>query len=251
MLQASTMPQVKAVITDYIGTLASPRRYTLEASIAKLHSALADVGFETERQKFFDAYTKAHEKYRLVRYGEFKEITNAVWVSETLCSLGYEVNVDDLGMKAALNVFFQDFIDSLVLRPCAEKLLKKASDKFKLGLISNFTYAPVVHASLRQLGINHFFNTVVVSEENGWRKPHKKIFTDTLERLQVKPDEAVYIGDSPIEDIKGAADAGFKTVFVLSQFNSLKDLHASGQKPDIIAEDLEEICRNLARITTS
>jgi putative hydrolase of the HAD superfamily len=244
------MPQVKAVITDYIGTLASPRRYTLEASITKLHDALTDVGFETERQKFFDAYAKAHEKYRLVRYGEFKEVTNAVWVSETLCSLGYEVNVDDSRMKTALNVFFQGFIDSLALRPHAAKLLTKASEKFKLGLISNFTYAPVVHASLRQLGINQFFNAIVVSEESGWRKPHKKIFTDTLERLQVTPEETVYIGDSPIEDIKGAAEAGFKTVFVPSQFNSLKDLHASGQKPDTIAEDLEEICRNLASITT-
>lgn len=242
------MPQVKAVILDYIGTLVHPCRYTLEASIEKLHCALADVGFETERQAFLDAYTKAHEKYRLVRYGEFREVTNAVWVSETLCNLGCEVNVDDSRMKAALNVFFQDFIDSLALRPGAEKLLKHASEKFKLGLISNFTYAPVVHASLRQLGINHFFNVIVVSEENGWRKPHKRIFEDALERLQVTAKDGIYIGDSPIEDIKGAADAGFKTVFVPSNFYSLKDLHASGQKPDVIVEDLDEICSNLAQI---
>lgn len=244
------MPQVKAVILDYIGTLVSPRRYTIEASTEKLRCALADAGFETERQAFLDAYAKAHEKYRLVRYGEFKEVTNAVWVSETLCSLGYEVSVDDSRMKAALNVFFQDFIDSLTLRPCAEKLLKHASEKSKLGLISNFTYAPVVHASLRQLGINHFFNAIVVSEENGWRKPHKKIFEDTLERLQVKANDGIYIGDSPIEDIKGASDAGFKTVFVPSTFYSLKDLYASGQKPNFIVEDLEELCNRLAQFVS-
>ena len=48
-------------------------------------------------------------------------------------------------MRMALNVFFQDYVDSLELRPYAEKLLKKASETFKLGLISNFTYAPVVY----------------------------------------------------------------------------------------------------------
>ena len=80
------------------------------------------------------------------------------------------------------------------------------------GLISNFTYAPVIYKSLRQLGINAFFNAVVVSEENGWRKPSSHIFQDALNKLQVQADEAVYVGDSPIEDIKGAKEAGLKTV---------------------------------------
>jgi putative hydrolase of the HAD superfamily len=160
------------------------------------------------------------------------------------------LDAKDAHLWTALNVFFQDFVDSLTLRPYAEKLLKKASETCKLGLISNFTYAPVVHASLRQLGISQFFNAAVVSEENGWRKPHKRIFADALERLQVRAEEAVYIGDSPLEDIQGAAAVGIKTVFVQSQFYTLKDLQASGLKPDVIVEDLKEICRNFSKIIT-
>jgi hypothetical protein len=110
----------------------------MEASLAKLHKALVKEGFQTEKSQFLVAYGKAHEKYRLIRYGEFREVTNAVWVSETLRGLGFEVTVEDPRMKAALDVFFQDYIDSLELRPCAEKLLKKATEKCKLGLISNF-----------------------------------------------------------------------------------------------------------------
>ena len=245
------MPQVKAVITDYIGTLTNARCYTMEASMAmaKLHRALGEAGFETKKEEFLGAYAKAHEKYRLIRYGELREVTNAIWVSETLRSLGFQVNAEDPRMKAALDVFFQDYIDSLELRPCAEKLLKKTAETFKLGLISNFTYAPVVYTSLKQLGISRYFNATVVSGENGWRKPHKKIFTDTLQQLQVKADEAVFIGDNPLEDIKGAADAGMKTVFVHSQFYGTGDLEASGQKPDLIAADLQEIYSNLSKIT--
>ena len=78
----------------------------------------------------------------------------------------------------------------------------------------------------------------MVSEENGWRKPSSHIFQDALNKLQVQANEAIYIGDSPIEDIKGAKEAGLKTVFVPSQFNTLKDLLNSQQKPDFIAKDL-------------
>ena len=220
----------------------------MEASMAKLHRALVEEGFETNKQDFLGAYAKEHEKYRVVRYGELREVTNAIWVSETLRSLGFQVNAEDPEMNSALDVFFQDYIDSLELRPCAEKLLKKTSETCKLGLISNFTYAPVVYKSLRQLGISQYFNATVVSGDNGWRKPHKKIFTDALQQLQVKAEEAVFIGDSPLEDIKGAADAGMKTVFVKSQFYDTSDLEASGQQPDVVAADLQEICSKISKI---
>ena len=154
--------------------------------MAKLHAWLSEAGFNTNEKQFLEAYAKAHEKYRLIRYGELREVTNAVWVAETLCNLGFRVEADDPRMKAALNVFFQDYVDSLEPRPFAKELLRKAKENCKLGLISNFTYAPVVHCSLRKLGLSRFFNVILVSGDCGWRKPHGNIFTDALKRLQVK-----------------------------------------------------------------
>lgn len=244
------MPQAKAVITDYIGTLTNARLYTMEASVEKLYNALVDAGFHAKREGFLVAYRCAHEKYRVIRYGELKEVTNAVWVSETLVTLGFHVPVDDIKMNYALDEFFKDYIHSLELRPYAKNLLKNAKKQCKLGLISNFTYAPAVYQSLQKLGIRNFFDAVVVSGDNGWRKPHRNIFADALQQLQTKPEEAVFIGDSPLEDIKGALDAGLKTVFVQSQFYGAKDLQASGQKPHFVASDLKEICRNFAEITS-
>jgi len=148
----------------------------------------------------------------------------------------------------ALNVFFQDFIDTLELRESAKKLIKQAQQRGKVALISNFTYAPVIYKSLRKVGINEFFNAVIVSEEVGWRKPSSHIFQLTLKCLEVQANDAVYIGDSPNEDIKGAKQAGLKTVFVPSQFNSLKDLKESRQEPDYIANDLMLLSQNLNKI---
>jgi FMN phosphatase YigB (HAD superfamily) len=118
-------------------------------------------------------------------------------------------------------------------------------------LVSNFTYAPAIYASLRKLGTSKYFNATVVSESVGWRKPHKTIFTEALRMLRAKPEEAVFIGDSLKEDIEGARDFGMRTIFVASKFNTLTELRKSGVKPDFVAMDLEEIYRNLPEILQS
>jgi putative hydrolase of the HAD superfamily len=242
------MPQTKAVIFDFIGTLANARQYTMQASLETLHRALTEAGFQTDKEAFLRAYGVAHEKYRLVRFGELREVTNAVWVSETLCSCGYDVEIEDGRLKEALNVFFKAYVDSLSLRPHAKKLLQTIKERCKVGLVSNFTYAPVVHAGIRKLGIAPYFNAVIVSHDCGYRKPHPTIFTTALERLGVSAQEAVFIGDCPAEDIKGALQAGIRTVFVESQFFKAADLEASGQKPQFAAKDLKEINQNLPKI---
>jgi putative hydrolase of the HAD superfamily len=243
------MACTKAVIFDYIGTLVNCDGYTMDASRENLYTALVNEGFAVAKDKFLEAYILAHEKYRIIRYEELREVTNAVWVAEALSSLGFEVAADDYRIKSALNVFFKAYVDTFEPRMGAKKLLKQAKAQGKVGLISNFTHAPVIYSSLRKLEINTFFNAVVVSEENGWRKPKGYIFQDALNRLQIKANEAVYIGDSPIEDIKGAKQAGLKTVFVPSQFNTLKDLIDSQQKPDFVEKDLDSILGRLAEIT--
>jgi putative hydrolase of the HAD superfamily len=242
------MACTKAVIFDYIGTLVNCKSYSMEASREKLHKALVNEGFDVAKDRFLEAYIVAHEKYRKVRYEQLREVTNAVWVTEALCNLGFQLTPDDSRVKAALNVFFKDFIGTLELRVGAKKLIKQSKQLCKVGLISNFTHAPVIYSSLRKLRICAAFNAVVVSHENGWRKPSSHIFKDALSRLQVNANEAVYIGDSPVEDVKGAKEAGLKAVFVVSQFYTLKDLIDSQQKPDFTARDLKSICENFSEI---
>jgi HAD superfamily hydrolase (TIGR01509 family) len=223
----------KAVIFDYIGTLVDCKNYTMDASVEKLHRALENEGFNVAKNSFLKAYILAHEKYRKIRYEKLREVTNTVWVSEALCNLGFNVTPDDPRIKVALNIFFKDFIENLELRDFAKKLIEQTHRKCKVGLISNFTFAPVIYK------ISKFFAAIIVSEEIGWRKPSKYIFEHTLKKLKSQANETVYIGDSPMEDIKGAKQAGLRTIFIPSQFYTLKDLEESKQKPDYIIENLK------------
>ena len=239
---------IKAVIFDYIGTLVNCRGYSMADSEDNLHSALVAEGFALEKTSFLQAYELAHQKYRKVRYEQFREVTNSVWVCEALCNLGFKVSADDARVKTALNVFFQDFIDTLELRAGAKKLLAQTQPRCRLGLISNFTHAPVIYKSLRKLDLCKHFNAIVVSEEVGWRKPSPEIFQAALTRLQVRAEEVVYVGDSPIEDVKGAKEAGLTTIFVPSQFNKLKDLVQSKQEPTFVSKNLAQVSRSLERL---
>jgi putative hydrolase of the HAD superfamily len=235
----------RAVIFDFIGTLARVKGYDLESSKMKLCKAIAEVGFDVGTECFLDAYDQAHEKYRAVRYEELVEVTNAVWIAEALDSLGFKTSPEDERVRRTVNIFFEDYLASLDLRPCVKNMLGKISEDYKLGLISNFTYSPVIHAGLRKLDISRFFNAILVSEDVGWRKPRREIFEEALGRLKVNAEETVFVGDSPLEDIKGAKTVGMRTIFVPSQFYSAENLLESQQKPDMTVTDICDLAEKL------
>lgn len=58
--------------------------------------------------------------------------------------------------------------------------------------------------NIKVLGIDHYFDTILVSEQEGIKKPHKDIFLRALKALDVSAEESVYIGDHPGNDVLGA-----------------------------------------------
>jgi HAD superfamily hydrolase (TIGR01549 family) len=55
---------------------------------------------------------------------------------------------------------------------------------------------------------------VVTSAEVGARKPDPAIFAAALELAGCAPDEAVYVGDTPDEDLAGARAAGVRALLI-------------------------------------
>jgi HAD superfamily hydrolase (TIGR01549 family) len=240
------MATITTVLFDFIGTLTELVGYSLEASEDKLYRSLVASGYPVTPQAFFDAYGQAHAKYHAVRYGQMLEVTNAVWIADALNRLGYQVAPEDAAVQTAVNVFFEDYIRALQLRPDARQTLTQLSKTYRLGLVSNYTHAPVIYAGLRKLRIGRFFRVVVVSEEAGWRKPNLKIFEEALRRVGSTAGETLFVGDTPLEDIAGAQRAGMRTAFIPSQFKSLEDLQAVPEQPDYILATLGDLLRILA-----
>jgi putative hydrolase of the HAD superfamily len=235
------MAAVKAVIFDFIGTLVDVVGYSLDDSEEQMFHSLVTSGFDFSREDFFEAYGEAHEKYRDLRYGKLVEVTNAVWISDALRRLGYVTTPDDARVRTAVNVFFEDYLRALQLRPQAKRVVQQLSATYRLGLVSNYTYVPLIYAGLRKVGLNEFFRVVAVSEAVGWRKPSTKIFQAALRKLGLKAGATLFVGDTPLEDIAGAQKAGMKTVFIPSQFNSLADMRNASVQPDFVIAQLTDL----------
>jgi putative hydrolase of the HAD superfamily len=73
--------------------------------------------------------------------------------------------------------------------------------------------------SLRQrrkiaaLGLATTFDEILVSEEEGVRKPDAEIFRRAVQRCGVAAHEAVFVGDHPVADVEGAHLAGLIAVW--------------------------------------
>jgi putative hydrolase of the HAD superfamily len=108
----------------------------------------------------------------------------------------------------------------LKLFPDVRHVLQTLKEKYKLALITNVPpriTEEYIHDVLRQVGIFKFFDVITVSSEVGLNKPDEEIFTLTLEKLQVAPDEAFMIGNTIATDIFGGNRIGMTTVLVQRQ----------------------------------
>jgi len=80
--------------------------------------------------------------------------------------------------------------------------------------VSNFDFTPTARGVLEREGIIDLFETIVVSDEIGWRKPLPVIFETALNRLGVSPAEAVHVGDRADADVAGAHGCGMHAIWI-------------------------------------
>lgn len=96
--------------------------------------------------------------------------------------------------------------------PEVPEVLAALRDRYRLALISNAD-DDWLHACLRKNGLTEW-ETAVSSEEVRAYKPHPAIFREALRRLDLRPEEVLYVGDSPYADVLGARHMGMPVAWV-------------------------------------
>jgi HAD superfamily hydrolase (TIGR01549 family) len=83
----------------------------------------------------------------------------------------------------------------------------------KTAVASNAPFPPeMMHRQVRHHGIAERVDAVVFSSEVGRRKPAPELYRAALERLEVEPGEALYVGDRLVEDYKGPRRLGMRAL---------------------------------------
>lgn len=110
------------------------------------------------------------------------------------------------------------FKKNLEVLKLVEKLKKSG---LKLGILSN-TIDPHAQVNRRE-GVFALFDEVVLSHEVGLRKPDPEMFKLILERLKVKPEEAVFVDDL-VENVEAAKKLGIDSIIFVDQHQLSVDL---------------------------
>lgn len=90
-------------------------------------------------------------------------------------------------------------------------VLEKLQATYPMVLVSNF-YGNI-QVVLQEFGLDHLFQDVVESAVVGIRKPDQRIFSLGVEKLGLKPEDVMVVGDSFYKDIEPAQKAGCKTTW--------------------------------------
>lgn len=117
--------------------------------------------------------------------------------------------------------------------------LLRLKGRVLVGSISNG------NADLQAIGLSHHFKVSVAASQLGCAKPDAAIFHAACDELGVAPEDAVYVGDDVLLDIKGAQQAGLRAVW-LNRTGSTKHLEHE-VVPDAIVTSFDELLDWLAR----
>ena len=99
----------------------------------------------------------------------------------------------------------------LVAFPNTQEILGQLKKRYRLAIVSDAQSAYGV-AELRAVGLADFFSPIIISGDYGYRKPDARLYQAALNELQVRPEEAIFVGNDRFRDVQGARQVGMRTI---------------------------------------
>jgi putative hydrolase of the HAD superfamily len=190
-------------------------------------------------ERLREAVTKrwADEETDVMRNGRLDQRPAADIIAEGLATLDIRVSqrvldriTDDILLPDAWGRYVEG--DTLAtLRALKERGLT-------LGVVSNtYQRGQVLRDQLAEVGALPHMDVTVFSSDVGLRKPHPSLFQTPLAELGVSPEDAVFVGDSPEADVRGAQGVGMRAVLT----HQYRQEPVEDVTPDRIIQRLPEV----------
>lgn len=216
-------------VFDFYGTLADIRTDEeapeLWEKMSEIYTAL---GAAYEPRELQRAFRRLEQEEKELQYTRCRHGVN----SNEKERLGTENIEPDLTKVFALlyhekNAFCDDAqarVTAITFRALSRKFLRVYDGvKDLLGelrkrgkrvyLLSN-AQTDFTRPEIEMLGLSHYFDGIVLSSEQGYKKPSPVFFRRLLEQYGLEPWESIMIGNDEAADIAGAQSVGMDTLYI-------------------------------------
>ena len=213
---------IKAIIFDYDGVLVDSVNVGFEA-YKQIGEFLTSKGMNACKMRTLEDFQIAQRKgYRslLKDWG----ISNPFIIEQT---------------KKIYRDKNKELKEEIHLIPGITNVLEELSQQFTLAIASG-TYKELILERIKSFGIGHYFKVVIGNDDVANNKPAPDIIHLALKKLNMKPEEAIYVGDMAY-DIQAGKAANVKTVAIANSFSWNTREHLEEQNPDIMINKHEEL----------
>ena len=238
---------VRAVVFDYGNTLVEFGRDKIRVS----DHALAGVLERLFGPPDLEMLAAIRDRDRMAPYSgdppEYRENCLPDITGELIRVLyGRRAEPEDL--EEVLRIRYEAFLELVDGADEARGLLERLGGRYRLGLVSNYPDGAAIRASLEKVRLAEYFQSVVVSGDIGYCKPHPLPFSRSAAELGVAPGEIVFVGDNWLADVQGAKRAGMQAVHLVQwQPHEVFEQAPGHFEPDAVASCLAELQTILLR----
>lgn len=213
--------RIKAILFDLDDTLIDWADMTVSREeyfgprVERLHDYLSGLGYELPPprefqsildQAIFATWDEAKKSWIIKSYGDL--------IAQVLLSMG--CIIDDLDTDELLRIFGWDPWPGVVVFPDTIPVLEALQERgYMIGLLTN-SFLPMWmrDKELEVYQLLPFFDARITAADVGYVKPHPNIYYALLDRMKMTPDQAVFVGDRPKNDIAGANAVGLISVLM-------------------------------------
>jgi putative hydrolase of the HAD superfamily len=213
----------EAIVFDFDGTLVD----FVDSDIKSLKHLHSKIETTVSFKDFFDtAVDEIMNFHQLVDQGDMDPLLMHRFRLEKTFSI-HGIKWDD----SAIDIYKDELFRTCVPFDGIAEVLSRLKERFKLGLLTNAYDVPEQRKRISSSGLHDYFDEILISGEINVYKPDPNVFLNLLNRLNVVPEKAIYIGDSIKHDVGGANSAGMKSVLFSEKskrISSEADYHAHG-----------------------
>lgn len=186
----------------------------------------------------FEAFFAVYFPNNLRLWDEYRRgvIDKPTLIVERFLGVLRPFGITDTAFIVSMN---DDFLQRTTLKtrvvPGSFELLEYLRPKYRMYILSN-GFREVQEKKLQNAGLAPYFDRMVLSEDAGINKPHKRIFDYALVNTNSRRKDTLMIGDSWEADVAGAHGAGIDQLW----FNP-EELPARDFVPTFTVRSLAEI----------